>query len=323
MRGALGAAAVFLFSATLWALPPTAAHEVREDLNLGRADAALRILDPAIAHDPTDAEARNLRCRVYYEEEQWEMAIADCEAAVQSAPGNGEDHLWLGRAYGKKAARGSLVAAYRLARKVHTEFETAVRFDPHNGAALADLGEFDVEAPAVVGGGIRSAEAILVQLRSVDPVRASTLQAEIAEEKKDYVSAEAAYKAAIEQSHEPADPWVDLAQFYRRRGRMDDMLKALHTAVALDRAHGPALVEAAALLTQSGQDPATAITWLRDYLTSHAQSEEEPAFVVRTQLAKLLAMQGNQQAAQEQIAAVHALASGYRIPSTASARAGE
>ncbi len=41
--------------------------------------------------------------------------------------------------------------------------------------------QFDVEAPAVVGGGIKSAEGILVQLRSVDPVRASTLQAQIAE----------------------------------------------------------------------------------------------------------------------------------------------
>jgi tetratricopeptide (TPR) repeat protein len=323
VRGSWAGATVFLFSATLWALPPTAANQVRQDLNLGRADAALRILDPALAQNPADAEAHNLRCRVYYEEEQWETAVADCEAAVQFAPGNSDDHLWLGRAYGRKAAHGSLVTAYKLAHKVHAEFEEAVRLDPHNAAALADLGDFDVRAPAVAGGGIRSADSILVQLRSVDSVRASTLQAQIAEEKKDYVSAEAAYKAAIAQAHEPAEEWIDLAGFYQRRGRIDDMLSALQTAVTLDRAHGPALVEAASLLTQTGRDPGTAIAWLREYLNSHAQSEQAPAFVVRAQMAKLLAMQGQQQAAQEQLAAVHALASGYRIPAEATARAGE
>lgn len=324
MRGVFQTAGLFLFSATLWALPPASAHEVRQDVNLGRADAALQILDPAIAQNPEDAEAHNLRCRVYYEEEQWDAAISDCEAAVEAAPNNSEDALWLGRAYGRKAAHGSLVAAYKLARKVHTEFEEAVRLDPHNGAALADLGQFDVEAPAVVGGGMKSAEAVLVQLRSVDPVRASTLQAEIAEQRKDFVSAEAAYKAAIGQSPEPAEQWIDLAQFYERRGRMDAMFAALNQAVALDRAHGPVLVEAADLLSQWGQNRETAITWLREYLNSHAEAESEPAFVVRAQLAKLLAMEGKQQAAQEQIAAVHALASGYRIPEQAgAARAGE
>jgi tetratricopeptide (TPR) repeat protein len=260
---------------------------------------------------------------VYYEEQQWDAAIADCEAAVQSAPGNSDDHLWLGRAYGRKAAHGSLVGAYKLARKVHTEFETAVRLDAKNGGALADLGQFDVEAPAVAGGGIKGAEEVLGQLRSVDPVRASTLQAQIANQKKDYVSTEAAYQAAIAQSHDPAAQWIDLAEFYQRRGRTDEMVSAVHTAVRLDRARGPVLVEAATLLTQTGGDPEAAIAWLREYLSSQAESESEPAFVVRTQLARLLAMEGNQRAAQEQLAAVHALASGYRVPSPAGTRAGE
>ncbi|MGA7525084.1 MAG: hypothetical protein WBW84_21730 [Acidobacteriaceae bacterium] len=325
MRGAsLGAASLFLFSATLWALPAPAAKEVREDLNFGRANAALQILDPALAQNAADAEAHNLRCRVYYEEEQWDAAVADCEAAVQSAPNNSEDHLWLGRAYGKKAEHSSLVAAYKLAHKVGIEFQEAVSLDPHNAAALADLGEYDVEAPAVAGGGMKGAGAVLMQLRSVDPVRASTLQAEIAAKKNDNVSAEAAYKAAIAQSHDPAEQWIDLAEFYERLGRTNDMFSALNTGVEVDRPHGPTLVQAADLLNETGLNPRATIEWLREYLNSPAESEREPAFVVRAQLAKLLAMEGKPQAAQEQLAAVHALASGYRIPREASgARAGE
>ncbi|MFZ0631107.1 MAG: tetratricopeptide repeat protein [Acidobacteriaceae bacterium] len=324
MRTALTTAGLFLFSATLWALGPTAANEVREDLNFGRADAALGILNPALVQNPADAEAHNLRCRVYYEEEQWDTAISDCEAAVQSAPNSSEDHLWLGRAYGMKASHASLVAAYKLARKVHTEFDEAVQLDPHNASALADLGEFDVEAPGVVGGGVRSADPIVGQLRGVDPVRASTLQAQIAEQKSDYVSAEAAYKAAIAQAPEPAEQWMDLANFYQRRGRTSDMFSALNTAVRLDRVHGPTMVEAASLLSRAERDPVPAIAWLREYLSSRAEEESAPAFVVRAQLARLLAMQGNKQAAREEIAVVHALASGYRIPPpSATAQAGE
>ncbi|MGA8529628.1 MAG: tetratricopeptide repeat protein [Acidobacteriaceae bacterium] len=324
MRGAFGAASFFLFSATLWGLAPTAAHEVQKDLNFGRADAALRILDPALLQNPSDAEAHNLRCRVYYQEEQWDAAIAECEAAVQFAPGNSDDHLWLGRAYGRKAEHASLVAAYKLAHKVHAEFEEAVRLDPTNAAALLDLGEFDVRAPAVAGGGFKSAEATLVQLRGVDPVRASTLQADIAARRKDYAAAEADYKVAIGQSSDPAEEWIDLAEFYHQRNRIDEMVSALHTAVTLDRSHGPVLVDAACLLSQTGRNPEAAIAWLQEYLSSHAEAESAPAFVVRVRLAKLLAMQGEQQAAQEQLAAVHALASGYRIPAPGTtARAGE
>lgn len=303
-------------------MPATVSTPVRQDLNLGRADAALQRLDTALTQDPNDAEAHNLRCRVYYQEEQWDQAIADCEAAVKLDSSNSNDHLWLGRAYGQKASHVSLVAGYKLARKVAAEFEQAVQLDPHNAEALADLGEFDVNAPAVVGGGLNRAQAVEQQLQGVNPADALTLAARIAEAKKDYATAEADYKAAVSQSSDPADAWMDLAAFYQRRGRIGDMAAAAHTGAFLDRRHGVALVDGATTLARSGQEPQTAIRWLQEYLDSHAQSEDAPVFAVHAQLAKLLQDQGNAQAAQEQIAAAHALASGYRIPpSNSSARA--
>lgn len=306
----------FALSTALWAISATVANPVRQYLNLGRADDALQALDAALDQNPADANALNLRCRVFYQEELWDKAISDCEAAVRLAPGDSNYHLWLGRAYGQRAAHSSLVAGYKLARNVHREFEEAVRLDPRNAAALADLGEFDVSAPGVVGGGVARAEALLPQIQSVDPAGARTLQARIAEAKRNYPAAEADYKAAITQSSDPADAWMDLAAFYRRRGRLDEMVAAAHTGASLDRYHGPALVDGATNLARAGREPQTAIQWLRQYLSSHAQSEVAPAFAVRAQLAKLLLDQGDSQGAQEQIAAARALASGYRIPSS-------
>ncbi len=304
-------------------MPTTVSTPVRRDLNLGRADAALVRLDAALIQNQNDAEAHNLRCRVYYQEEQWDQAIADCEAAVKLDPGNSNDHLWLGRAYGQKAAHVSMMSAYKLARKVAAEFAQAVQLDPHNADALADLGEFDVSAPAVVGGGRNRAEAVEQQLQSVNPGDALTLAARIAENRKDYAAAEADYKAAIAQASDQADAWMDLAAFYQRRGRLADMDAAAHTGASLDRRHGVALVDGAATLAKAGQEPQTAIRWLQQYLNSHAQSEDAPAFAVHAQLARLLQDQGNAQAAQDEIAAAHALASGYRVPPpNNSARAG-
>lgn len=295
-----------------------------DDLNLGRADDALERLNGALGQNPSDADAHNLRCRVYYQEELWDQAIEDCESAVKLDPNNSNDHLWLGRAYGLKAQHVSVLSGYKLAHKVAAEFQRAVELDPQNKEALADLGEFDVEAPSVAGGGLTKAAAVAQQLKAVDPVSALTLEARIAEGKKDYAAAESDLKAAIAACPRPAGPWMDLAGFYQRRKRIPDMVAAARNAVAADPKHGPALVDAASELARAGIDQPMAIQWLQQYLNSHAQQEDAPAFAVRAQLARLLEGQGDFADAQQQLAAAKALAAGYRIagPNVAS-RAGQ
>lgn len=302
---------VFLFSAVVWAAAPGSA---RRDLDLGHADQALQSLNSSLAQNPNDSESHNLRCRVYYEESAWDSAIADCEAAVALAPNDSNDHLWLGRAYGRKASAASAIQAFKLARKVHAEFESAAQLDPHNAAALADLGEFDVTAPAVVGGSVSRAQDLVAQLRALNPSAGLLLQARIAEAQKQPAAAEGDLRAAIAASPDPADAWMDLAAFYLRQKRPDAMLAAARTGVSLDKRHGPALVDGANDLILANVAQPTAIQWLTQYLNAHAQSERAPAFVVRAELANLLLNQGDTQGAQQQLAAVRTLASGYRVP---------
>jgi len=283
----------------------------RVALNRGHADEALQLLDTALKADPNDAEALNLRCRVYYAEERWDEAIAPCQRAVQIADGNSSYHMWLGRAYGGKAQQVTLVAAYKLAKLIRAEFETAANLDPKNGEALSDLGQFYAQAPALVGGGYGKAEAVAKQLDAFAPVRAHELRAEIAEEKKDYPDAEKELRAKISVSHSSAQSWMDLGSFYCRRERWDEMLAALQSgAVAADHDHGPALADGAATLTKSGREPKLAIEWMRAYLGSNALSEEAPAFVVHARLATLL-QQRDPQGAQKELAAMKALAKDY------------
>ena len=75
--------------------------------------------------------------------------------------------------------------------------------------------------------------------------------------------------------------------------------------------HGPALVDAADILTRSGEEPQLAIRLLKLYLDSPNKSADSPAFQVHAQLARLLEQQGDHEAAQQQSEAAAALAHQY------------
>jgi tetratricopeptide (TPR) repeat protein len=292
-------------------MPQDRADVIRSALNRGQADAALQMLDAVLKSDPKDAEALNLRCRVYYAEERWDDAIGSCEQAVQIAQGNSSYHLWLGRAYGKKAQQLSLMAAYKMARLLRVEFEAAASLDPKNGEALSDLGEFYAQAPAIVGGGYGKAEAVARQLDGFSALRALELRAEIAEEKKDYAGAEKLLRARIATSNSAAQAWMDLGSFYERRERWDEMLAALKTGSEAAQDHGPALADGAAILMKAGREPKLAIEWMRAYLGSNALSEEAPAFVMHARIGVLLKQLGDAQGAQKEFDAARALAKDY------------
>jgi tetratricopeptide (TPR) repeat protein len=288
--------------------------QVNAALQAGEADKALALLD-ALAPPGGKAEAYNLRCRVEFTLEQWDRAVNDCEQAVKLDGENSNHHLWLARALGEKAGRASFLSAYSLAKRVRAEFEEAARLNPRNGEALSDLGEFYYSAPAVVGGGIGKAEGVAAQLDKIDPVRAHELRGHIAEQSKDYASAERELKQALSGSPHPAFQWMTLAGFYRHRERWTEMESAVRSgeaAAARDKHAGVALYDGASLLRATKRDPARAVRMLESYLAGSSKTEEAPAFVAHTWLARLQAELGDAAAASRERAAALALAQEYK-----------
>jgi len=307
-----------------WAdIPPTQLLEaVRGDLTHGRADQGLRALDQVLAQQPQNAEAHNLRCRIYLQEQRWNDAIQSCQTAVTLAPDNSNYHLWLARALGEKADRVSFITAFKMAKPIRVEFETAAKLDPHNVNALSDLGEFYVDAPGIVGGGLDKAERVAKQMDAFAPDRGHYIHARIAESRKDYARAEDEYKAAIADLKEPADAWMDLASFYRRRQRWDDMVEAVHQGAELDVEHGVAMADGASVLIRAGRDLQFARKLLEQYLASSNKSEDAPAFQTHVQLGKLLTSMGEAPAAQEQFTAAVELARDYQAGTQAATNSG-
>jgi tetratricopeptide (TPR) repeat protein len=295
---------------------------VRGDLTQGRADQGLQALGQVLAQDPQNAEAHNLQCRIYLQEQRWNDAIKACQAAVKLMPDNSSYHLWLARALGEKADRVAFFTAFKMAKQIHLEFETAAKLDPHSASALSDLGEFYVDAPGIVGGGLDKAERVAQQLDAFAPDRAHYIRARIADNQKDYARAETEYKAAIAASKEPADAWMDLASFYRRRERYDDMIQAVHKGAALDTEHGVASSDGASVLIRANRDLPFARELLEKYLASPDKSEDAPAFQTHVQLGKLLNGMGDAPGAQQQFAAAVELAKDYQAGTQAATNSG-
>ena len=282
-------------------------------LQAGEADKAVALLASGSIQD--SGVAHNLLCRVRLTLEQWDAAAPECEQAVHLDAQNSDFHLWLGRALGQRAAHASFLTAFSLAKRTCAEFEEAVRLNPRNAEALADLGNFDRQAPAVVGGGIDKAPKVASQLDKVDPARAHQLRGDIAEQQKDFSTAESELKQAIAAGPHPAVAWTNLASFYSRRQRFPEMETAIHSAanaVLHDKHSSVALYDGAGLLAQSKRDPAFAASLLDNDLSRSSKTEEAPAFIAHIRLARLKQQLGDPGAADRERAAALALAHDYK-----------
>lgn len=285
----------------------------QELLAAGRVDEAIAALQAEITTHPENAESQHLLCRAYYNIENWDRAIAACEKATAAAPGNASYHLWLGRAYGQKAAQAHMMAAASLARKVKAEFEHAVQLDPQNAQARTDLSEFYLQAPALMGGGTDKAVAQVQALTNINPAAGQVLAGRVAEKNKKYSEAEKELRAAAATSNS-AEAWNQLAQFYQRQGRLDDVEKAIQHVPRATVEQQAALVESAETLLNAGRNFAEAIALLRQYLAKLPAEEAPRAHYL---LGLLLEKQGDRGAAAQEYRTSLLIARGFASAQTA------
>jgi tetratricopeptide (TPR) repeat protein len=300
-----------LFAVLLLATSPVLADPSSLDpwqlLSTGQMNELIRSL-----MDHNDAASYNLLARAYYASEQWDASIKNAERAVNLRPGDSDYHLWLGRAYGQKAADiGNPLSAANLARKAKNEFERAVQLDPNNVPARADLSEYYTEAPAIMGGGTDKARNQASQLQSLNPTTANWVRAIVAVKEKKYAEAESDYQRAIATAKNPAGDWMNLASFYRQQGRLDDMEKAIITAINLPNHPAVTYYDAAGELFRAGRNYPAAVQYLKNYLSSGQLVEDAPAFQAHYLLGQIYEKSGDKAQAASQYQASLSLASGF------------
>jgi tetratricopeptide (TPR) repeat protein len=288
-------------------------------LRSGSADQALHTLNAEVQSHPDNAAAYNMLSRVYFQLEQWDTALRMAEKSVALEPRNSLYHQWLGRAAGRKAENSNPFTAFGLARRVKVEFERAVALDGNNFSARSDLTEYYLEAPGFLGGDKNKARAQADAVAAHDPALAQYLYAKV-EEKQGSGRAEELYKKAITASDNAARYWVELAYYYRRAGRPQDMESAISSARSGADHDGMSAYDGAFLLLRTGHNFPGAIDMLRHYLDGSDLSEEGPSFHAHFLLGELLEKQGERQQAAQEFRAALAMAPQFRPARDALAR---
>ena len=276
--GRIAAALALLCCAAAGALAqPAAVEEAKALFASGDYPKALEILNRAASASPRDAVVQHWLARCYFEDEQFDRAIAAGEKAVSLEPGNSVFHETLGRAYGEKAGRSGWFSALGLAKKARREFETAVQLDERNFAAMQALIEFDCSAPGIAGGGEDKGRAEVEKLRGLDAVEGLYAAGNCRRQKKDYDSADANFRKALALHPASGDLIYDIGDHYMKRGEADRLLQVVSEGrrAAPDDPRGA--FYRAVVLTLGKEKPEEAGSLLRDYLARAPKRNNYPS----------------------------------------------
>ena len=209
------------------------------------------------------------------------------EKAVQLEPRVSAHWHWLGRAFGRRAELSTFITAPGYASKARQNLERAVQTDPKNIEALNDLFEYYLQAPGFLGGGLDKAQALIDRIGAADPVEKHWAMARVAEEKKDFNTAEAQFRRSMDLAPRQVGRIVDLAIFLSRRGRTQESDAVFEQAQNVAPNHPTYLWQRANALIEGKRNLPEAKKLLEKYLSTKVQPDDDHKEEARKLLAKI------------------------------------
>jgi tetratricopeptide (TPR) repeat protein len=207
---------------------------------------------------------------------QTDAAVDLLEKAVAQSPNSAEAHYYLGSAYGMKAQQSGMFGAMSIVGKVKEQFEKAVALNPRYIDARFGLVEFYAAAPGFMGGDADKALAQAAEIKKLDPLMAHRAVAMVYSSQKKLELAKKEYVDAVRE--QPASPrahhylGVYLANTEKNYKAAFDEFE---TAVKLDAAYMPALYWIGRTAGVSGANLARGEETLKKYL-AYTPKEDEP-----------------------------------------------
>lgn len=247
--------------------------------------AALKLLLPL---EIKDGPTWELVGRNYFMMGDFKRASEAFQRAVAADPARSGYHLWLGRAFGRRAETSSPFTAPGLASKARQSFEKAVELNPRNTEAMNDLFEYYLQAPGFLGGGLDKAAALAARIRGLDPAEFHFAQAQLAEKRKEWGTAEQQLRRAVDLAPRQAGRLLDLAKFLARQGRHQESDAAFQQAARIDPASPRILFERANTYIRTKRNIDEARSLLKQYLASPLTPDDPP----REEAEKLLKQAG-------------------------------
>lgn len=247
--------------------------QARNLYHLTEFEQSLKILQ-GLPHK--DGAVYDLIGQNYFMMGDFKKATDALEKAVGAEPNNSDYVLWLGRAWGRRAETSSPFFAMGRASKARQYFERAVQLNPHNIEAMNDLLEYYLEAPGFLGGGFDKAKAVAARISSVDEAEGHWAQARLAEKHKEFDSAEAQLRRAMELAPQQVGRVIDLAKFLSKQGRYQEAEQSFARAEQLSPNNPKLMFAKADSYIRSGRNLDLARHLLQRYLISNITPDDPP-----------------------------------------------
>jgi tetratricopeptide (TPR) repeat protein len=229
-------AAVFLFAEI------TLIEQGRAAINRGDSDAAIEILEKAVAQSPKSAEA----------------------------------HFTLGSAYGAKIQAGGMLAAAKYASSIKEEFEKAVALDPKHVDARFGLVQVYAGAPGIMGGSYEKALEQAKEIKAIDPIFGHRAYAFVYSQQKKLDLARREFADAIRE--EPKSPKAH-SYFGQHLANVEKDYTAasaeFETALKLDPHYMPAFYHLGRAAAQASANLPRGEEALKQYV-AYTPAENEP-----------------------------------------------
>jgi tetratricopeptide (TPR) repeat protein len=276
-----------------------AIQAARHQLDAGNYSGAISTLQAVASSNSSSAELYYWLGRSYYEMRDWDNSVAQAEKSVSLDPKNSLYHQWLGRAYGGKADRDS---SFSMAKKVKSEFKQAVGLNPSNIEARRDLEEYCLDAPWIAGGSKDEALEQVNAIAAIDPVAGHLARALYDRQGlKNVEDAESEVRQVLAARPKTADPYFEVADFYRGLNKPADMETAVDAAAEVSPNDPRLAFYRGVVGVLSNSNLPNAERDLKSYLASTPDRSDWPEHAAaREWLGRLYEAQGKRADAAEQ-----------------------
>lgn len=206
-----------------------------------------------------------------------DAAIAILERAIAQYPKDAEMHYHLANAYGSKAEKSGMLAAARYAPKAKGEWEQAVALNPKHVEARFSLVEFYAFAPGVMGGSYDKAFEQAKEIRAIDPLLGRRAYALVYMQQKKPGLAKKEYTDAIRDHPTSAKAHGYLGQHFANAEKdYSAAFAEFETALKLDPTYMPANYQLGRAASLAGANLARGEEAMKKYL-AYTPKENEPA----------------------------------------------
>jgi len=283
----------------------------QRDFELGNYTVAIKALQAATSQNSLSAEAFFWLARSYYELRDFDNAVVQAEKAVALDMKNSLYHEWLGRAYGGKADRDR---SFFLAKKVKKELQEAVRLNPSNIPARADLEDFCMTAPWIVGGNKDEAHDQVDAISALDAIEGHVARGkfELSAMKRPDL-AEAEFQQILKANPNGIEAYLEAVAFFEKQNKLSEMELAIEGAERVNVKDPRIEFFQAAQWVLSGSEAPRAEEFLKSYIASTPERSDWPSHAAaREWLGRLYESQGKRAEAAEQYRAALQLEPGRK-----------